>query len=332
MARSFKYLYVFVSGERDLYYEQLLVSATSLRYHNPEACIVLLIDDATAKTLSGFRESIKAIIDSIVVIDFPAETSPVMRSRSLKTRMRNLINGDFLYIDCDTIIAGPLSIASLPISQIGAVLDMHTTLQNSFHGKWVQDNLRQLHFSYPTDGKYFNSGVMLVRDTDTTRIFFARWNELWQQGVKQNRFQDQFSLCQTNHDFDNLITEISGIYNCQIEMWGIRYFYESEILHFQATYKNTENTPSIHPLMGKAFYRNIKKCQILGKGDLKILLDAKKYLNPNTQVVPPDIAEFIHSHLFHVMFYVRKFPSLFRAFNFVCSKIEVFRNLFRSAQ
>jgi len=46
-----KFLYILVSNEKDIYYEQTLVSVLSLRHYNPDAFVTLLVDDKTDKTL-----------------------------------------------------------------------------------------------------------------------------------------------------------------------------------------------------------------------------------------------------------------------------------------
>ena len=40
-------VYILISSGQDLYYEQLLVSLYSLRMHNPELNVVVLVDDVT---------------------------------------------------------------------------------------------------------------------------------------------------------------------------------------------------------------------------------------------------------------------------------------------
>ena len=92
-----KFLYILVSQGKDIFYEQTLVSVLSLRYHNPDAFISLLVDDGTDKNLVDFRGQIKDLVNEYKVVEYPKETSNKVRSRLLKTNMRNLIDGDFLY-------------------------------------------------------------------------------------------------------------------------------------------------------------------------------------------------------------------------------------------
>ena len=103
-----KFLYILVSKESDIYYEQTLVSILSLRHYNPDAFVTLLVDDKTDANLMGFRAEIKTLVNEYKVVSFDDKISGLARSRLLKTNMRNLLEGDFLYIDGDTAIADKL--------------------------------------------------------------------------------------------------------------------------------------------------------------------------------------------------------------------------------
>ena len=48
-------VYILISNGDDLFYEQLLVSLYSLRMHNPELNVVVLVDEKTERTLHGKR-------------------------------------------------------------------------------------------------------------------------------------------------------------------------------------------------------------------------------------------------------------------------------------
>ena len=62
-----KFLYILVSKESDIYYEQTLVSILSLRHYNPDAFVTLLVDDKTDANLMGFRAEIKTLINEYKV-------------------------------------------------------------------------------------------------------------------------------------------------------------------------------------------------------------------------------------------------------------------------
>ena len=53
-----KFVYAVVSDDSDIYLEQTYVSILSLRRHNKNAYVVLVIDDSTELTLNQYRSQI----------------------------------------------------------------------------------------------------------------------------------------------------------------------------------------------------------------------------------------------------------------------------------
>ncbi|GHT86405.1 hypothetical protein FACS1894137_11940 [Spirochaetia bacterium] len=153
-----KYVYVLVSDESDYYFEQALMSITSLKMQMPAGFVVLLIDDITEKTLSGKRRDILELVDELKVVEIESKFNKKARSRWLKTTMREHIQGDFLYIDCDTVIAEDLSdIAKLDI-ELGGVPDSHVAFDKYPQHDFILMVIRQIGFSYnPLPEFYFNA-------------------------------------------------------------------------------------------------------------------------------------------------------------------------------
>ena len=56
-----KIVYVLVSSETDLYLEQAWLSLYSLRLHNPNAHVVILMDDYTEHSLRENRENFRKL-------------------------------------------------------------------------------------------------------------------------------------------------------------------------------------------------------------------------------------------------------------------------------
>ena len=169
-----KFLYLLVSHENDIFLEQTLVSLVSLRYHHPEAAISLVVDDRTAETLVGFRASIKDLVTEFKVIPFAKEISNKVRSRLLKTNMRNLIEGDFLYLDGDTVVVEPLNISVDQECDVAAVSDLHARENDSYRVKHKRfnENIRNLKFSLSLKNLYFNSGVIYAKESGKAKAFF----------------------------------------------------------------------------------------------------------------------------------------------------------------
>ncbi|MDR2579854.1 MAG: hypothetical protein LBC85_02530, partial [Fibromonadaceae bacterium] len=195
-----KYLYCLISTPKDVYYEQAFISITSLRMHTPDAFISLFTDKETIDSIQIRKADIRKIVNEIVIENFESNISNLKRSRILKVTMRNKIDDDFLYVDCDTIICQDLSeIKDLKID-LGAVLDRHTLLPFNIQMFNIIKPLKTMlnnpsFYDYP---HYFNGGLLFVRDTKPNRDFFEKWNENYLMSRKKGISIDMPSLALTN--------------------------------------------------------------------------------------------------------------------------------------
>ena len=60
-----KIVYVLVSSPKDLYLEMAYVSMCSVKHHNPDATIVLVVDSATNASFTSTRASFSNKADEI---------------------------------------------------------------------------------------------------------------------------------------------------------------------------------------------------------------------------------------------------------------------------
>lgn len=110
--------------------------------------------------------------------ELPEKYNMAARSRILKTKMRELIAGDFLYIDCDTIICESLENIQ-NIKNSAAVLDGHSRVTTDLTKiQLIIERAERFHFSVGYHDKHFNSGVLWCKDDEKTKTFFQRWNRL----------------------------------------------------------------------------------------------------------------------------------------------------------
>jgi len=227
-----KYVYGLVSDETDYYLEQALMSITSLKIRMPDAFISLVIDDITDKTLIGKRKNVLGFVNELKVVNIALQFNKKIRSRWLKTSIRKHIDGNFIFIDCDTVICDDLSHIGNLDCDLGAVLDCHI-LRHGSDAKIIQGNDKILGFSASfVSDKHFNSGVIFCRDTSICHKFFDEWHGLWLSRMKSNIFIDQPSFNQANLNLNNIITEIDGIWNCQISKGGIVFLCDAKIIHY----------------------------------------------------------------------------------------------------
>lgn len=279
-----KIVYDVISSEEDNYFEQAWVSMFSLRHFNPDAYVVLLTDDTTAQTIEKtYRKKAKQLIDDIVVVPFDKQYSNKEKSRWIKTSMRRLVRGDFLFIDADTIVAGALDESYFEGFQnfIGAVHDYNCSSQLICHSAIFKimyvDRLKNIYgIDYKKETDVYNSGVLFVKDVPEAYALFDAWHKNWLIAKDKGVCLDQLPLVKTCQDMGNPIQSMSGIYNCQVK-FSIQYLHKAIILH---TFSHQQDS-SLSPILGSYIYDEIKRSQDLSEKIKDIILNAK-----NTFVSP----------------------------------------------
>lgn len=226
-----KIAYVLTSSEQDVYLEQAYVSMYSLKRYNSDAHVVLFVDKQTEETFTGVRKDMLKYVDELVVRTFESGLSAQVRSRLLKSSLRNYVKGDYLFIDTDTIIVKSLAEIDNCPYDIAACQDTHTTFkENPFHSMCVEHG-KILGWPVEHEDTYFNSGVVYVKDNETTHKFYRIWNEEWIKGEKKSVRMDQPAFAKANYMMGHIIQELDDFWNCELR-YGIRYLKDARIVHY----------------------------------------------------------------------------------------------------
>ena len=258
-----------------------MISIWSARYHNPDAHIVLLVDDLTNQLLVGKRAEVLEYITEKVVIPFEDVNANMMyRSRWIKTQVRQLIKGDLLFIDCDTIVNKSLEeidevkaeAAAVPESNL-PIADFHPSLYES-----MEENAKKIGWNIAGEEYYYSSGVIYVKDTPMAHKMFQLWHQYWIQGGQIGINIDQPSLAKANIECGHLIERIDNKWNCIMFTYP-RQANEANILHF-AAYRNMSF------LCSKRVLRYIK--------DNGLTEYIKEYITHPTNSYIPFDSEFYH--------------------------------------
>ena len=298
--KQIKYLYCLVSSPKDVFYEQAYISIISLKIHMPDAYIILFTDNETIISIKKRKADIRNIVDEIIFEYFDNKISNLKRSRILKTLMRNKVDGDFLYIDSDTIITDDLSDIQNSDIEIGAVLEDHTylsqyALYKPTRLKFIKKMFKVRNFNYGYDFKiYFNGGVFFCKDCKAGYDFFNEWHRLWLQCFELKLLNDQASLNQANFNVGNTIKELDGIWNCQLIHDGsLKYFHKAKIIH----YFTTNIQEKYFLLANREYTQKIKETGIIDQETIDMLKNAKSQFAPNTRVmlVNPALNDFYDS-------------------------------------
>jgi hypothetical protein len=273
-------VYDVISSMDNLYFEQAWASAWSLKRYNPDAHVILLTDQATCDTIeTEERKAALEVIDEVCVVEFDGDYTDKEKSRWIKTNMRNLIKGDFLFIDADTIITGKLDNIDKIECAVGAVLDNHCHSDEisafPIFRIMYSDLLQQIYgVKYRENTDVYNSGVLWVKDVTKAYDFFNRWHDNWLISRSKGECRDQLSMTKTIQDMGQSVTELPGIYNCQIRS-SVQYLHDALIVH---TFSRQEDS-AISPLFGYQLYHQIRQDKRIADKSAQMLIDCKRCFN-----------------------------------------------------
>lgn len=230
-----KVVYVLSSDNTDFYYEQLITSIYSLKLHNPDVECHVLCDQTTYDTLTEARETIKSKA-TVTVVDVPQTLSKMQKSRFIKTSLRNLIDGDYLFLDTDTVVYGDVTTITNVDCEMAAALDRCTI---GIVSPVVKQNRKELGWNNEDMVPDFNTGVLYVKDTENTRALYAKWHNLWNIGLEAKQWaKDQMAFVEAINGTDELVKEIGDEWNYQISQHINASLDNAVVVHYYGFTKN----------------------------------------------------------------------------------------------
>lgn len=307
-----KIVYVTVSRNSDCYLEMTWVSAWSAKFYNPDAHITFVADKDTVDGIySSYRRDFFKLVDEIIPIEIPGDLTNMEKSRWLKTNLRNLVTGDYLFIDSDTIVTGDLSLVDDFKCQLGMVLNWQIKLSEGPYLDEMRPLLKNI-FNYigPYDDNYFNSGVMYCKDTYSVKKIYDEWHENWKLSNNAGWKYDQLGLYKAQLDNPGVIEELDGIYNCQITV-ALKSLYKAKIVHFFSA----DNT-TFTPFKRKETYMGIKSDGGLSDELKNQIVHCKECFYGPTLIQDKGAIYFCLQpaySLLHVIY--DRFPSIFKVLN-----------------
>lgn len=291
-----KYVYVLTSNETDYYCEQCIISMISLLKHNPSAELVLLVDNQTHKTLTGFRAEALRFTSETIVENFPDTVTQKVRSRLLKTSIRRLVKGKFLFIDLDTVVCDRLDMIEEIQTDVAMVLDKHVCISEHYMYMYMYMNMnaKRMGYSVGYEDKHFNSGVIYVNDTEKAYHFFDLWNKLYLETLEKGIDIDQTALNEANVRENGIIQEIDGIWNVQINC-GLKYLSEAKIIHYLGYQPMSKQNIYFNTLPFKLcdaqYFENMKKQKCLTE-EIKEVIDHPKRAFKVVVIIPEDCVAY----------------------------------------
>lgn len=289
-------VYIVTGKQHDCYFEQLIVSACSLKRYNSDIKILVVTDDISVKYIDDIRMChIKPFVDEFKIHALPPELNMMQRSRFLKTSLRSLIEGDFVFLDTDTVITGTLDeLDAIPYS-IAAVLDKHVLLKDHSNKKNIFKIAKQIGWNADDESRYFNSGFIYVKDNQTARNFFNQWHKYWITELNSRGICiDQPAFALANAKCGYPIHELSGIYNCQIVENGLKFLYSAKVIHYFASNINAWQSPYL--FRDKLLYAAIRN-NGMTQEILAMIENAKSQFASKTLIVGGNVCDCYYSTL-----------------------------------
>lgn len=314
-----KIVYVVVADSTSIYLEQAYISIWSLKQHNASAWVTMVMDNRTKEFFdaSGYSE-LFALVDEVVVHSFDNNFSNMYRSRWLKTSLCNLVDGDFLFLDTDTVVLGNIEGIDEFTGSVGAVSDLHQpTLATCRYIDFIRIKMAQTNweaFDYD-EQTYYNSGVILVRNNSQAKAFFNQWHQNWLYSNSKGCSVDQISLNYTNKEL-RLITNIDEKYHCQILGNGLNYLRDALIIHYFNTSKHSQQGEMPFSLMEEAWFDDIKENKGISSELKEVISSERKMFSSQVDVISGAASKVYYSNLFK--FIVRlntKHPRLYKVLN-----------------
>ena len=226
--------YILISTPNDTFYEQTAVSVMTLRKVMPNVNVYILVDEDTKSTFTEKRTTLEKYNVNIVTIDVPKKFNNRDRSRFIKTSMNKYLPDNFIFIDSDTIICDNFNSLDTTID-IGMVLNRHLKVSESPVKDFLDKCAKKLNYHLDFEDKHFNSGMIVVNKSEKSDALFALWHELWNESREKSNGTvfDQTSLNEANYRLNGAITEIDGIWNCQINRncRCMPYIHDAKVLH-----------------------------------------------------------------------------------------------------
>ena len=313
-----KILYVLVSNNNDIFWEQTFVSITSLRRTNQHVSVSVLMDNVTHDSLVDVRGRLKNMIDEIIIVDLPIKYTNKEKSRILKTNMRNYVDGDFLFIDSDTIVLSDLSDIDNVTYNISAVYERNRNSTEDFGRASYEEALIRFDCKLSASDEYFNSGVMLVKDNMKTRQFFSEWHNMWVKGKEIGIMFDQPSLGVINQKYNNFIKPLDGGWNCQ-GRFCLNYIYTAKIFHY------LYDSSFSFPLMSKELFLDLKQTGELSIQLNDIIENPFYYISPNNEILTGADVKRFHSRMYSfIRILDEKSPRIYFAVEFLLNSIYNF--------
>jgi hypothetical protein len=228
-------IYVITTQGGDYYSAITRISVASLRITNPRIRVILACDSESFHNMRRSSDRLFEDIDDCIVCDTP-EGPPPFRNRFVKTKIRLLADGRFLFLDSDILVRKDISQLFSITADVAAARNHSRYELPGQICKTDKQMISELQWEAGA-GIYFNGGVVFFNDTDRCRQWSRRWHRNWLTSwEKTGTHRDQPSLNVSLHQIKPEISVLNNTFNAQL-CEEPRTVKGAHIWHYYATQK-----------------------------------------------------------------------------------------------
>lgn len=292
-------VYALIASDKDLFIEEVWSSIFSLRLYEPDREVRVCCDAPTAERIKLFPK-LEKLITEVVVVTLPEDcNTPKLRSRQIKTSVRQYVKDSFLFVDTDTVFCGSIEAIDFLDADIAGVYEYHLPLSQSPFKHLVIANLKNIfRVDVSSSDQWHNSGVLLVADNEKTHAFYKKWNENWRYAsFEKGMSQDEPALMKTDLDFGYLIKPLPDVFNSQPAM-SVKYFADAKIIHF--LHMHFPKDQSFCSFINKSFYERMHQAGCITPELAEEIRNVKKSFASPSCVVGWQTMNFMTSPVFPI--------------------------------
>lgn len=208
-------VFALTSQGRDIYSAATRLAIASLRQSNPWLPVIVAVDGATHEALRASADPLCSEADDWLVVDVP-QGNAEFRNRHVKTRLRALLPGPFLFLDSDILVRGDLSAIFGTDCDIAGACNHSRQIPSE--QIWDQDRETLEAMAWLVrDDIYVNGGVLFFSDTDAAHALAAEWHRRWLSSAEATaRNRDQPALNSALRACSARLHVLDDRYNAQI--------------------------------------------------------------------------------------------------------------------
>jgi len=236
-----KAVFAVTSQGNDIYTAMTRIVVASLRLTNPRITLVVACDPDTNCAIRQARDPLIDEVEEWITVDTPPGDAH-FRNRFVKTRLRAVIDGPFLFLDSDVLVRGDLSELFAADTDIAGARN-HSRMAFS-EQVWDQDVAAIEAMGWQTDNRvYVNGGVLFLNNTPGTYRFSMDWHQRWLESTdKLARYRDQPALNTALEHTRPRLMLLPDRFNAQFKVTP-SVAHNAVIWHYYSSSENVAHTP-----------------------------------------------------------------------------------------